>query len=266
MNSLIDIGANLTHDSFDADRGAVIERAQAAGVERLIVTGTSVTESARAVELTKDYPGTLYATAGVHPHHAKEFDEHSAEALRGLAQNDEIVAIGECGLDFFRNFSPPKQQKIAFASQLELAIDVGLPIFLHERDAHEELLSLLEPVRGRLSGGVAHCFTGGLTELRAYLNLDLYIGVTGWLCDERRGAALLDAVSNLPLDRVLIETDAPYLLPRDLPEKPRNRRNEPRFLPHILQSLATAMGQSPETVAEASSVNAQRLFGLKATG
>ena len=112
MNSLIDIGANLTHDSFDADRGAVIERAQAAGVERLIVTGTSVTESARAVELTKDYPGTLYATAGVHPHHAKEFDEHSAEALRGLAQNHEIVAIGECGLDFFRNFSPPKQQKM----------------------------------------------------------------------------------------------------------------------------------------------------------
>lgn len=264
MNSLIDIGANLTHDSFDADRGAVIERAQAAGVERLIVTGTSVTESARAVELTKDYPGTLYATAGVHPHHAKNFDEHSAEALRALAQNDEIVAIGECGLDFFRNFSPPKQQKIAFASQLELAIDVGLPIFLHQRDAHEELLTLLEPVRDRLSGGVAHCFTGGLNELHAYLNLDLYIGVTGWLCDERRGAALLDAVSNVPLDRVLIETDAPYLLPRDLPEKPRNRRNEPRFLPHILQSLAAAMDQSPEVVAKASSVNAQRLFRLKA--
>ena len=265
MNSLIDIGANLTHDSFDADRGAVIERAKAAGVQRLIVTGTSVTESARAVELTKDYPGTLYATAGVHPHHAKDFDEHSTEALRALAQNDEIVAIGECGLDFFRNFSSPKQQKSAFSSQLELAINVGLPVFLHQRDAHEEFLSLLEPVRDQLSGGVAHCFTGGPNELHAYLNLDLYIGITGWLCDERRGAALLDAVSNVPLDRVLIETDAPYLLPRDLPEKPRNRRNEPSFLPHILQRLAAAMGQSPEVVAQASSVNAQRLFSLNKT-
>ena len=265
MNSLIDIGANLTHDSFDIDRGAVIERAKAAGVERLIVTGTSVTESVRAVELTKDYPGTLYATAGVHPHHAKEFDEHSAEALRALAQNDEIVAIGECGLDFFRNFSSPKQQKSAFSSQLELAINVGLPVFLHQRDAHEEFLTLLEPVRDQLGGGVAHCFTGGPNELHAYLNLDLYIGITGWLCDERRGATLLDAVSNVPLDRVLIETDAPYLLPRDLPEKPRNRRNEPSFLPHILQSLANAMGQSAEVVAEASSVNAQKLFGLNNT-
>ena len=263
MNSLIDIGANLTHDSFDADRGLVIDRARAAGVERLIVTGTSMTESARAVELAKDYPGTLFATAGVHPHHAKDFDGHSAEALRTLAQNNEIVAIGECGLDFFRNFSPPEQQRTAFSAQLELAIDVGLPVFLHQRDAHEELLNLLEPIRDHLSGGVAHCFTGGPDELRAYLELDLYIGVTGWLCDERRGAALLDAVSHLPLERVLIETDAPYLLPRDLAEKPRNRRNEPRFLPHILERLAAAMGQPPEVVAEASCVNAETLFGLK---
>ena len=265
MDSLIDIGANLTHDSFDADRGEVIDRARAVGVERLIVTGTSVTESARALELTKDYPGTLFATAGVHPHHAKDFDAHSAEALRTLARNNDVVAIGECGLDFFRNFSPPEQQRAAFRAQLELAIEVGLPVFLHQRDAHDEMLTLLKPIRDRLRGGVAHCFTGGSDELRAYLDLDLYVGITGWLCDERRGAELLNAVSHLPLERVLIETDAPYLLPRDLTEKPRNRRNEPSFLPHILERLAAAMGQSPEAVAAASSANAETLFGLKTT-
>ena len=256
MNSLIDIGANLTHDSFDVDRGAVIERAKAAGVERLIVTGTSVTESARAVELARDYPGTLYATAGVHPHHAKNFDEHSAEAIRALAQNDEIVAIGECGLDFFRNFSPPNQQKSAFSSQLELAINVGLPVFLHQRDAHEEFLTLLEPVRDQLSGGVAHCFTGGPNELHAYLNLDLYIGITGWLCDERRGAALLDAVSNVPLDRVLIETDAPYLTPVPYRGKP----NAPYYLPFIAEQVASTLALDVDTLLAHAQRNSMALF------
>lgn len=263
MSPLIDIGANLTHDSFDADRAAVLERARAVGVERLIVTGTSVTESVRALELAKEYPGELFATAGVHPHHARDFDGHSTEALRALAGNDEVVAIGECGLDFFRNFSPPEQQRTAFSAQLELAAEVGLPVFLHQRDAHDDVLSLLEPMRDRLRGGVAHCFTGGLDQLLAYLDLDLYIGITGWLCDERRGGELLRAVSRIPLDRILIETDAPYLLPRDLPEKPRGRRNEPRFLPHVLERLASAMDRPQEVVAEATRINAETLFGLK---
>lgn len=262
MTSLVDIGANLTHDSFDPDRAEVLEQARIVGVDRLIVTGTSVTDSVRALELAKAYPEQLFATAGVHPHHAKDFDEHSAEALRTLAQHDEIVAIGECGLDFHRNFSPPEQQRTVFSAQLELAANIGLPVFLHQRDAHDELMSLLQPVRDRLSGGVAHCFTGGPDELRAYLDLDLYIGITGWLCDERRGAELSKAVSHIPLDRVLIETDAPYLLPRDLPEKPRARRNEPKFLPHVLNRLATAMNRPEDIVAEATRVNTETLFGL----
>jgi len=263
MISLIDIGANLTHNSFDPDRSEVLDRAQAVGVERFIVTGTSVAESIRALELAREHPTKLFATAGIHPHHAKDFNKRSTEALRKLAAYDEIVAIGECGLDFYRNFSPLEQQKKTFSAQLELAADVGLPVFLHQRAAHDDFIGLLQPIRNHLRGGVAHCFTGGLEELQAYLNLDLYIGITGWLCDERRGTELLKTVSQIPLDRILIETDSPYLLPRDLPTKPHNRRNEPRFLPHILERLAAAMNRPLEIVAEATCVNAERLFRLK---
>ena len=262
MTDLIDIGANLTHESFDRDRDDVLRRARDAGVRRLIVTGTSLTESVRALELARAYPGTLYSTAGVHPHNAAQFDEHTADALEELLVQNEVVAVGECGLDFYRDFSPRDAQRRAFQAQLEIAADVRLPVFLHQREAHDELLELLRPVRSRLCGGVAHCFTGTAQMARDYLDMDLFIGVTGWLCDERRGADLRDAVRHLPLDRVMIETDAPYLLPRDLPRKPRGRRNEPRFLPHVLVRLAEAMNRSVDEVAEATRRNAEQLFSL----
>ena len=262
MSDLIDIGVNLTHESFDRDRGDVLKQARDAGVRRLIVTGTSLTESVRALELARAFPGTLYSTAGVHPHNAAQFDEHTADALGELLVRNEVVAVGECGLDFYRDFSPRDAQRRAFQAQLEIAADVRLPVFLHQRDAHDELLELLRPVRSSLCGGVAHCFTGTAQMARDYLDMDLYIGITGWLCDERRGADLRDAVRHLPLDRVMIETDAPYLLPRDLPRKPRERRNEPRFLPHVLERLAVAMGRSKDEVAEATRNNAERLFSI----
>src|SRR5690606_12287965 len=207
----------------------------------MIVTGTSVTASAQAAELAASRPG-LYATAGVHPHHAVELDAHTVDALRELAAQPKVVAVGECGLDFFRNFSPPDAQERAFVAQLELAAECGLPVFLHQRDAHERFTAILTEHRKSLTGGVAHCFTGGPAELEAYLELGLYIGVTGWLCDDRRGAALRAALPRIPLDRLLLETDAPYLLPRDLAEKPRNRRNEPAFLPHVLAKTAEGLG------------------------
>ena len=261
MVQLIDIGVNLTHESFDDDRDEVLERAARVGVTRMIVTGTTVAGSARAIELAASRPG-LYATAGIHPHHASELDDHAIEALRELAAAPRVVAIGECGLDFFRNFSPPDRQEQAFAAQLELAAECRLPVFLHQRDAHERFTATLETYRDRLVGGVAHCFTGGPTELEAYLELDLYIGVTGWLCDERRGAALREALPGIPLDRLLIETDSPYLLPRDLTPKPRNRRNEPAFLPHVLERVAAGLGITPEEAARAATANTERLFNL----
>lgn len=265
MTDLVDIGANLTHESFDADRDEVLRDAAAAGVRRMVVTGTSLTESCRVLELVLAHKGTLYATAGVHPHHASVFDDHSAGVLRTLLGHEQVVAVGECGLDFFRDFSPRDAQRRAFEVQLEIAAEVQLPVFLHQRDAHEAFMELLRPIRGRLCGGVAHCFTGTPEMARAYLDMGLYIGVTGWLCDERRGADLRDAVRHLPLDRVLIETDAPFLLPRDLRPKPRSRRNEPQFLPHILQRLASAMGRSVSEVADATRENAEQLFELSPT-
>ncbi len=264
MFDLIDIGANLTHDSFDDDRDAVLARAAAAGVSRIVVTGTSVTSSVQAAALCEVYPKRLFATAGVHPHHAAELDAHTAAALRSLLASPKFVAVGECGLDFFRDYSPRDAQRRAFAAQLELAMEVGKPVFLHVRDAHEELVAMLAPARPSLAGGVAHCFTGGPEELAAYLELDLYIGITGWVCDERRGADLRAAVPLIPLDRLLIETDAPYLLPRDIAPKPRSRRNEPQFLAHVLERVATLAQQPVDVVAEATTKNAERLFGLDA--
>jgi TatD DNase family protein len=264
MHELVDIGANLTHDSFDHDRREMLARAAAAGVARLVVTGTSVTSSVQASALAEQQPGVLFATAGVHPHHASEFDAHTAAALRTLVGNAACVAVGECGLDFFRDYSPRAAQRHAFAAQLELAAACGKPVFLHQRDAHEEFVAMLKDARAALAGGVAHCFTGGPAELDAYLDLDLYIGVTGWVCDERRGANLRTAVPRIPLERLLVETDAPYLLPRDLEPKPRGRRNEPAYLAHIVERVAMLRDEPLGLVTRATTTNAERLFGLPA--
>jgi TatD DNase family protein len=264
MFDLIDIGANLTHDSFDADRDAVLTRAAAAGVRRIVVTGTTVTSSVQAAALCEAHPRSLSATAGVHPHHAAELDAHTVAALRSLLANPAFVAVGECGLDFFRDYSPRDAQRRAFAAQLELAATSGKPVFLHQRDAHDEFVAMLKPIRSALTGAVAHCFTGGPKELADYLDLDLHIGVTGWVCDERRGAELRAAVPSIPRDRLLIETDAPYLLPRDLNPKPRSRRNEPQFLIHVLERVAQLRQEPVGAVAQATTANAERLFGLGA--
>jgi len=262
MHALIDIGANLTHDSFDADREDILTRAADAGVQRIIVTGTTLSASRDALQLARNYPGQLYATAGVHPHHAEEVDEETLKGLRDLVAEPCIVAVGECGLDYFRNYSPRPAQLDAFEKQLDLASGTDKPVFLHQRDAHDDFTALLKDFLDGISGGVAHCFTGDRDEMKTYLDMGLYIGITGWICDERRGHDLRDAAGYLPLDRLLLETDAPYLLPRDLKDKPSGRRNEPSVLPHILHAVAGCMNQSIEAVAEATMQNTERLFRL----
>jgi TatD DNase family protein len=177
-----------------------------------------------------------------------------------LARQPEVVAVGECGLDYFRNFSPREAQLDAFAKQLELAATVAKPVFLHQRDAHDDFMNVLRRYRERLAGGVAHCFTAGMDEAREYLDLDLYLGITGWICDERRGHHLREVVKHIPVERLLIETDAPYLLPRDLKPKPQSRRNEPMYLPHVLAAIAEARGESVEKLAEITTHNALTLF------
>lgn len=259
---LIDIGANLTHSSFSADLREVLARAMNVGVTRQVVTGADFASSRAAATLAAAHPGILWSTAGVHPHHAAEFEPSRADELRELLLLPRVAAAGECGLDYFRDFSPRAAQRAAFAAQLEIAAAAGKPVFLHQRDAHEDFLAILAEHRSKIVAGVAHCFTGGLRELEAYLALGLSIGVTGWVCDERRGASLREAVPRIPVDRLMIETDAPYLLPRDLAPRPKSRRNEPAFLPHIARTVADLRGESAETVAATTTQNAARFFRL----
>jgi TatD DNase family protein len=258
---LIDIGANLTHSSFIEDLDRVIERALDAGVLRQVVTGADIAGSRAAAQLAARHP-MLWSTAGVHPHHASELDTPRHEELREILRLPRVVAVGECGLDYFRDFSPRPAQRAAFIAQLEIAAACGKPVFLHQRDAHEDFAAILAEHRSTLAGGVAHCFTGGPLELEAYLALGLSIGVTGWVCDERRGATLREAVPRIPIERLMIETDAPYLLPRDLEPRPKSRRNEPAYLPHIARTVASLRGESPQELAEATTRNAVRFFGL----
>jgi TatD DNase family protein len=261
---LIDIGINLAHDSYDADRGEVLQRARAAGVVQMVITGSNGPSTRRAIELSQEHPSRLFATAGLHPHHATDLTSELLAELEMLARRPEVVAVGECGLDYFRNFSPPAAQRDAFHRQLELAARVGKPVFLHERDAHEDFVSILREHRRSLVGAVAHCFTGGADQLSRCLQLDLAIGITGWICDERRGAHLLPLMREIPADRLLLETDGPYLLPRNLSPKPASRRNEPAFLPVVAEAVARARAEPPESVARASTAAARRLFGLPA--
>jgi TatD DNase family protein len=260
---LVDIGSNLTHASFAEDRDAIIARALRAGVRRQIVTGSDLISSRQALQLAEQHPSRLWSTAGVHPHHAQSFAPLQRGELLDLLRSESVVAVGECGLDYFRNLSPPPAQRAAFIAQLEIAAEVRKPVFLHQRDAHDDFSAILEDYRGRLQGGVAHCFTGGKMELERYLALGLYIGVTGWACDERRGAELQSAVPSIPEDRLLVETDAPYLLPRDIIPQPKGRRNEPAFLPHIAAAVARLRNTTLDNVAKVTTRNAEMLFSLK---
>lgn len=259
--ALIDIGINLAHDSYDGDRDAVIARARSAGVTQMIVTGSTLASSAQALKLARAHPGLLFATAGVHPHHASELNAQTLAALEELARQPEVVAVGECGLDFFRNFSPHDAQRAAFRQQLELAARLGKPVFLHQRDAHDDFAAILAG-RGADLRGVAHCFTGNGAQLEHYLRLGLAIGITGWICDERRGANLVPLMREIPAERLLLETDGPYLLPRNLLPKPASRRNEPAYLPQVAVTVARARGESLQSLANSSTRAARQLFAL----
>ncbi len=263
---LVDIGANLSHDSFRHDLPQVLERARAAGVAQMVVTGASETESQAAHDTASLHPGVLFATAGVHPHLAREWSDDTAAVIRQLAESPVVVAVGEAGLDFNRDFSPRPVQESVFAAQLELAAEIGLPIFMHERDAHDRFAAIVGEYRSRLGPAVIHCFTGEAKELERYLELDLHVGITGWICDERRGTHLRELVSRIPLERLMLETDSPYLLPRDLKPRPKSRRNEPMHLAHILETVAACRGIDPAELAHGTTRTARAFFGLDAAG
>lgn len=263
---LIDIGANLTHESFRHDFDAVLARAQLAGVTQMLVTGAARASSEQALALARAHPGVLYASAGVHPHHALDYDADTEAALRVLLREPEVRAVGETGLDYYRNYAPRAAQLRAFEQQLALAAELGMPLFLHQREAHDDFIALLRTVRDRVPAAVVHCFTDSGAALRDYLDLDCHIGITGWLCDERRGLHLRELVREIPAQRLLIETDAPYLLPRSVRPQPAQRRNEPMYLAHIVAELARDRGEDIAQTARQTSANARAVFGLPAPG
>lgn len=283
---IVDIGANLTNKKFSRDLDSVVQRAKESGVSKIMVTGTSLTASKDALRLSRLYPGVLYATAGIHPHDAKSWDEESMPTLRELLQNRECVAVGECGLDFNRNFSPPETQLEVFEKQIQLACEIQKPLFLHERDAHKEMVNLLTLYKDKLPTCVIHCFTGTKEQAQTYVEMGCYIGLTGYLWKDKSEDGVRRILEDeiLPLDKLLVETDSPFMYPNTrasklpqhvkdcLTEKSQTflqryctfQRNEPCSLPVTVEMIAAYLKKSPEEIALATTFNALKVFGLSA--
>ena len=271
---MIDIGANLLNSAFDADRTEVLRRAGEAGVDAIVLTGTNVPSSRAAADFASQHGAgdigsagdshgpRLFATAGVHPHDAAAIERGWDHDIAALAGRAEVVAIGETGLDYYRSFSPRDEQQAVFRRHLELAAHLNMPLFVHDRDSEGDTRRILADYRDDLAGCVIHCFTGTATDLAGYLDDGYHIGITGWICDERRGRQLMELVRRIPGDRLMIETDAPYLLPRNIVPRPRSRRNEPAFLTWVAERIARCRDEDPAAVARQTQVNATRFFGL----
>jgi TatD DNase family protein len=269
--SLVDIAGNLTNKAFREDLPEVLARAAEAGVSVIVVAGVSTTTSRRGWEMACDLHSPanpmrgrleLVATSGIHPHHASQASSEALVEIAELAAKEHVVAIGECGLDYNRDFSPRDAQRRAFEAQLEIASGTTKPVYLHERDAHEDFTRILERWRPKLAGGVVHCFTGDRKTLERYLAMDLHVGFTGWICDERRGRHLHELVRLVPRGRIMVETDCPYILPRDMTAKPRSGRNEPAFVAHVARAVAQHRGESFEDLAAHTTSTARAFFGL----
>ena len=262
----IDIGINLTNRQFQNDQKTIIQNAVEAKVGQMILTGTSVRNSEESAALAKKYPGKLYATAGIHPHDAKHFDGESIAKLSKLLQEPHVVSVGECGLDFDRDFSPRPAQEKCYEAQLQLAVEINKPLFLHERAAFARFNEITDVYLAKLPKAVVHCFTGTLREAKTYLDKGFYLGFTGAISDVRRFEHLKEVVKYTPLDRLMIETDAPFMLPKNMPKnlltKYHERRNEPAFLPFVAQTIAEFKGISVEEAVRQTTLNAKHFFGI----
>lgn len=257
---LFDTHCHLNDMVYDKDIDTVIERAHDAGVAACMIVGTDKTSSIKAVALAKS-TNNIYASVGIHPHEAQSCSESILECLIKLAENPKVCAWGEIGLDFNRMYSPQDDQEKWFIRQLEIADKCNLTVIFHERDSKGRLLEIVKSWHKKEKKGVVHCFSGNRTELEQYINLGLYIGITGILTLKKRGADLRKLVRLIPLERILIETDAPYLTPA--PEKNRTRRNEPAFVRTVLLKLAEVRNEDPEYLASVTWENSCRLFNLK---
>ncbi|QKF94547.1 TatD-like protein [Fadolivirus algeromassiliense] len=255
MAKYIDIGANLTKKQFN-DISALLNDAKEWNVERIIITGTTVNNSKQAFEMInmyKWYP--LYSTAGVHPHDAKTCNKNTLDELRNLLKNDNVVAVGECGLDYDRMFSPKNVQLEWFRKQLDLAVEFNKPVFLHERSAFDDFYNIMVEYKDKIRG-VVHCFTGTKEQAQKYIDLGLYIGLTGFICDKRRNKETLEALHTIPLDRLMIETDAPFMSPVG------KHPNYPSYVSYVTIGIAEELKLKEQELAHQVYNNTIQFFNL----
>lgn len=256
---LFDTHCHLDDSVYDGDMEAVIQRARLAGVEAMMIAGINAESSRKAVSIAEWKP-EIYASVGIHPHDARDCREESLEFLRGLTGSGKVRAWGEVGLDFNRMHSSGADQERWLIRQLEIAGDLNLPVIFHERDSKGRFLEILRGSWGKGKRGVVHCFSGNERELGQYLSMGLYIGITGILTVKGRGAQLRELLRYVPLEHIVVETDAPYLTP--VPEKNQTKRNEPAFVRSVFLKLAEVRQENPETLAETIWENSCRLFGI----
>jgi len=256
---LFDSHCHLDDRSFKKDFDAVIARAKATGVEKIMAVGITEKSSKQVVSIVEAHDN-LYASIGIHPHDAKDCTEEKLRFIRALAKSDKVRAWGEIGLDFNRMYSPRADQEKWLTRQLEIADELGLPVIFHERDSEGRLLELIKRHEGKKRTGVVHCYSGNKAELEQYLDFGLSIGITGILTLKERGGQLRDLVRFIPQNRILIETDAPYLTPA--PERNKFRRNEPAFVRSVFLKLAEVLGEDVESLSETIWNNTCRLFSI----
>ena len=259
QNSYFDIGANLTHESFDKDFNKVIEEAKMYDVKKICITSTSIEDTKISLKLLEKKEDFFITTCGIHPHYADSFKESNIEEIKKLSEHAAIKAIGETGLDFNRNFSKKENQILCFNSQIEVAQELNLPLFLHQRDAHKDFMDCFKNIDLKVNA-VVHCFTGEKEEFYEYLDKGFWIGFTGWICDPVRGKHMIDLLSNMPLDRIMIETDSPYLLPKNL--KIKGRRNEPKFIVEVAKKIAKLQNKNLDEISQIFFENSMRFFNL----
>ena len=252
---MFDIGANLTSSHFSDDLDSVLDESFEAGVKKICITSSNLQDVRNAKEITERNKN-LYYSVGFHPHNAKDFKIEFLKDMSIYLDDPKAICLGEMGLDFNRNFSSKDEQILCFESQLSLANSINKPLFLHQRDAHEEFLSILDNYKFN-QNLIVHCFTGNLSELEDYLKRDFYIGITGWVCDLKRGLDLRECINHIPQEKLLIETDSPYLSPRK-----KIRRNEPKFLIDVAEEVARLRQQTKESIVKSSYENSLNFFNL----
>lgn len=254
----IDIGLNLFCSQFRGMEQEIADASFKAGVG-FIITGSSEKSSISAAGYSAEHEG-VWSTAGIHPHDAKSFNDKTLGVLRRLLESDSVIAVGECGLDYDRMFSPADVQRDVFRKHIELSLETGKPLFLHERSACEDFYRILSEYPEAAKKAVVHCFTGTKKAAEMYLSLGCMIGITGWICDDRRNGDLLEAVKIIPPDRLMIETDAPYLLPRGI--KGLKNPNLPQNIVYVSQKLAAVKCASEPALRKILLDNTERFFGI----